>query len=155
MDCGAKCFRWILQQENIALTLEGARERCQTTAMGTREPDLRAALAGCGFESELRQQLRWDELRTLAAEHYLVVLYQCHYSVVVSADDESLELYDPDWNRVVRRERSDFEPIWNDYEIDLDWTRRDYERAAILVKRPRVANKVETSDYGSAMTAAK
>jgi len=40
---------------------------------------------------------------------------------------------------MVRRERSAFEPYWHDAEIDLDWTRRDYERAAILVKRRQTA----------------
>ncbi len=137
MDCGAKCFRWILQQENIHLTLERARECCRTTAMGTREPDLRAGFDACSFQAELRQHLAWDQVIALCAEHYLVVLYQCHYSVVVRADDESLDLYDPDLSTVRRRARSAFEPLWHDYEIDLDWTRRDYERAAILVKRRR------------------
>src|SRR5205823_3266776 len=116
-----------------------ARQRCQTTAMGTREPDLRAALAASGLETELRQRLTWDDLIALARTHYVLVLYQCHYSVVVMADAEGLELYDPDYGRMVRRERSAFEPYWHDAEIDLDWTRRDYERAAILVKRRQTA----------------
>jgi len=135
MDCGAKTFRWVLHQEDVQITLERARALCQTTTMGTREPDLRAAFERCNFETALRQQLTWDELNVLCAEHYVVVLYQCHYSVVVKADDESLQMYDPDYNTVVHRARGAFEPNWHDYEIDLDWTRRDYERAAILVKR--------------------
>jgi ABC-type bacteriocin/lantibiotic exporter with double-glycine peptidase domain len=137
MNCGAKCFRWILEQEGTDLTLERAREVCQTTAMGTREPDLRAALESYALQPELRQHLSWDELCSLSLQHYLVVLYQCHYSVVVSAHAEGMELYDPDVNAVIRRARATFEPVWNDYEIDLDWTRRDYERAAILIKRHR------------------
>lgn len=135
MDCGSKCFRWVLQQERINITLDRARDLCRTTSMGTRAPDLRAAFEAAGFETELRQGLAWDELGALCAEHYPVVLYQCHYSVVVAADDEGLELYDPDYGRVVRRVRDAFEPNWHDYEIDLDWTRRDYERAALLVRR--------------------
>ena len=135
MNCGAKCFAWIVEQEGDGLSLERSRELCQTNNMGTREPDLTAALQAARFDPELRQHLSWDELIALSACHYLVVLYQCHYSVVVKADQDSLSLYDPDWNAVVLRARSDFEPLWNDYEIDLDWTRRDYERAAILIKR--------------------
>jgi ABC-type bacteriocin/lantibiotic exporter with double-glycine peptidase domain len=135
MNCGAKCFRWIVEQGGAELTLGRSRDLCQTTTMGTREPDLRAALAAGGFEPELRQHITWDELIAHSATHYLVVLYQCHYSVVVSADQDSLNLFDPDWEAVVQRTRAEFEPKWNDYEIDLDWTRRDYERAAILVKR--------------------
>ncbi len=135
MDCGAKSFRWVLQQEGIEITMERARALCQTTHMGTREPDLRAAFERCNFETELQQQLRWDVLNELCADAYAIVLYQCHYSVVLQADDESVRLYDPDYNAVVTRARSGFEPNWRDYEIDLDWTRRDYERAAILVKR--------------------
>ena len=145
MNCGPKCYRWILQQEQIELTLDAARERCQTTAMGTRVPDLRAALIASGLEIELRQHLSWDELIMLARTHYVLVLYQCHYSVVINADPESLELYDPDYGRVVRRERSAFDPYWHDAEIDLDWTRRDYERAAILVKRRHTAPATVTT----------
>jgi ABC-type bacteriocin/lantibiotic exporter with double-glycine peptidase domain len=135
MNCGAKCFRWIVEQGGAELTLARSRDLCQTTNMGTREPDLRAALVAHGFEPELRQHMRWDELVALSSNYYLVVLYQCHYSVVVNADEQSLNLYDPDWDAVIRRTRVEFEPLWSDYEIDVDWTRRDYERAAILVSR--------------------
>jgi len=137
MNCGARCFRWILAQDGIDLTLEQARDVCQTTSLGTREPDLRAALESYALQPELRQQLSWDALCALSMQHYLLVLYQCHYSVVVAPDAMGVDLYDPDVNAVIRRARTDFEPIWNDYEIDLDWTRRDYERAAILIKRRR------------------
>ena len=135
MNCGAKSYRWLLEQEGIKLTLEGAREACHTTSMGTREPDLRAALQAHSCEVELRQDLTWDEFKALCRSHYAVVIYQCHYSVAVSADDQGLDLYDPDYDAVVRRPREEFEPVWHDYEIDMDWSRRDYRRAAILVKR--------------------
>src|SRR2546430_13419398 len=63
MNCGPKCYRWILQQEQIELTLDAARERCQTTAMGTREPDLRAALIASGLEIE-RSEEHTSELQS-------------------------------------------------------------------------------------------
>ena len=135
MNCGARSYRWLLEQEGISLTLESARDACRTTNMGTREPDLRAAFQMHSFDVELRQNLSWDEFKSLCSSHYLVVIYQCHYSVAVAADDLGVDLYDPDYDAVVRRAREDFEPVWRDYEIDLDWTRRDYERAAILVRR--------------------
>src|SRR5205823_2143944 len=110
------------EQDGVHLTLEQARDACRTTPMGTREPDLRAALASYALEPELRQPLSWDELCTLSLQYDLLVLYQCHYSVIVAADAEGVSLYDPDVNAIVRRSRIDFEPVWNDYEIDLDWT---------------------------------
>ncbi len=139
MNCGPRCFRWVLEQEGIELSIERAREHCQTTNMGTREPDLRAAFIASEFDTELRQQVAWEELSALAAEHHVVVMYQCHYSVVVGADAHGLDLYDPDYATVIRRERAEFEPLWYDYEIDMDWTRREYDRAAILVRRKQPA----------------
>jgi ABC-type bacteriocin/lantibiotic exporter with double-glycine peptidase domain len=133
MNCGPKCFRWVLQQEGKSLTLEEARSLCLTTTMGTREPDLSAAFRTSGYQIELRQPIPWNDLNDLCKQYFVVVMYQCHYSVIVSANSESVLLFDPDWDRIIERTRVDFEPIWNDYEIDLDWTRRDYEHAAILV----------------------
>ena len=135
MNCGPKSFRWVMELEGIDLTIEQARELCQTTNMGTREPDLRAALVASGFETELRQHLNWEDLSTLSSEYYLFVMYQCHYSVVVAADSDGVDLYDPDYGTVIRRARADFEPLWYDYEEDMDWTHREYDRAAILVRR--------------------
>lgn len=156
MNCGAKSYRWLLEQEGIALTLESARAACRTTTMGTREPDLRAALQSHAFEIELRQNLSWDELKTLCSTHYVVVIYQCHYSVAVAADDHSLDLYDPDYDAVVHRPRAEFEPVWDDYEVDMDWSRRDYHRAAILVRRSSTQPKSATAPVfgGSAAQAA-
>lgn len=150
MNCGPKSFRWVIQQEGKSLTLESARGLCQTTTMGTREPDLSAAFRSLGYSIELRQPIAWHELNDLCKQYFVVVMYQCHYSVIVSADADSVSLYDPDWDQVVRRARADFEPVWNDYEIDLDWTRRDYDHAAILVPRGQTASRAFPLEASSA-----
>ena len=154
-SCGVACFQAVAQRHgHWGYQADWAKELGTTPEQGTHPLKITRALKHLGLDAHLREQLSYDELRSMIdrgdsvivdfqawadpskrrpAHDYAKEWESGHYAIAVGYDADHIYLEDPSLlGTVGMLSHADFQARWHDYELESG-KRREYVRMAIVV----------------------